>query len=582
MGSFPIFDRNSVTTFYVTNLPGGVSRMVLWRAFQQYGEIKDAYVARKRDSRGNYFGFVRYEGVHDVMTTLQGMNTVRIFEAKVSVSVAKFDKNHRSFQYNTQGALNDQRQRPAAQKGDPLPQKKPVYEYRPVKKGMTYSEVVRGKQDIQPKTCKTVVAEERIEIYPDHCMMRAVILELKGVGELKEIRRMMDVGGYGEFPVSYLGGLKCMVVLKEKGHAIEFMKYVRETWSQVIVAASLWRGEDLQYDRLVWVKIFGIPIHLRASSLYNRVGECFGKIVGESEFSWADSDNSDSGVWILTEIGKRIEEVVNVEWGGKSYKVWVCEEVNPWVKDVIGELSVERKSSPTKSSESAAAPTGKEKDGENRGGEKVGEETIGQPRDMESSSPMHGVHENNNEDAINMAAGDLNKKHYNDGGGTRGKEQAENISVENINEVGQGPCPKSRKRPRSARSPQCLDPEEEAYREIPVQTHIRNLERSFDLNDAMNEEEGFAGESNIQVANIHSNGGDESKSGDPPENERQFADGERTDQYIGIATTIVDPDPEVRKETADTVTVGAAVGFQLGGFHDQVSEIIIGEKIVLQ
>ncbi|MFS8028076.1 putative RNA-binding domain superfamily [Helianthus anomalus] len=58
MGRFPIkesskhhFDERPVTTFYVTYLPG-VSRMMLWRAFQPYGAIKDAYLARKKDSRG--------------------------------------------------------------------------------------------------------------------------------------------------------------------------------------------------------------------------------------------------------------------------------------------------------------------------------------------------------------------------------------------------------------------------------------------------------------------------------------------------------------------------------------------------
>ncbi|MFS7938444.1 hypothetical protein Hanom_Chr05g00439771 [Helianthus anomalus] len=47
-GGFPL----PVTSFYVTNLPGGVSRMMLWRAFQPSGVMKDAYEAKKKDSRG--------------------------------------------------------------------------------------------------------------------------------------------------------------------------------------------------------------------------------------------------------------------------------------------------------------------------------------------------------------------------------------------------------------------------------------------------------------------------------------------------------------------------------------------------
>ncbi|XP_021991981.1 serine/arginine-rich splicing factor 2-like [Helianthus annuus] len=92
--------RNGVEmTFIVQNLPDRTTKMVLWRAFQPHGFVSDAYVARKKDKRGNSFGFVRYKGVENLDATLAGMNTVKIFEAKVLVSLAKYDKNHNKFIY---------------------------------------------------------------------------------------------------------------------------------------------------------------------------------------------------------------------------------------------------------------------------------------------------------------------------------------------------------------------------------------------------------------------------------------------------------------------------------------------------
>ncbi|MFS7947498.1 putative nucleotide-binding alpha-beta plait domain superfamily, RNA-binding domain superfamily [Helianthus anomalus] len=67
-----------------------------------HGVVKNAYVAKKRDVNGNYFGFVRLEGVGDVENTLQGMNGVKIFKAKLSVSLAKFDKEHNKFKQQWQ------------------------------------------------------------------------------------------------------------------------------------------------------------------------------------------------------------------------------------------------------------------------------------------------------------------------------------------------------------------------------------------------------------------------------------------------------------------------------------------------
>ncbi|KAJ0805666.1 putative RNA recognition motif domain, nucleotide-binding alpha-beta plait domain superfamily [Helianthus annuus] len=93
------FGRADELTFYVSNLPDRVSKTLLWRAFLPHGRVSDAYVARKRDSRGNCFGFIRCVGISDVDGTLASMNTVKIFEAKLCVSVAKYDKNHQKFVY---------------------------------------------------------------------------------------------------------------------------------------------------------------------------------------------------------------------------------------------------------------------------------------------------------------------------------------------------------------------------------------------------------------------------------------------------------------------------------------------------
>ncbi|MFS8026288.1 putative nucleotide-binding alpha-beta plait domain superfamily, RNA-binding domain superfamily [Helianthus anomalus] len=54
----------------------------------------------KRDSRGRCFGFVRYVGVEDMKVTLASMNTVMMFDMKVSVSLAKYDKGHKKINYS--------------------------------------------------------------------------------------------------------------------------------------------------------------------------------------------------------------------------------------------------------------------------------------------------------------------------------------------------------------------------------------------------------------------------------------------------------------------------------------------------
>ncbi|KAM0019261.1 putative RNA recognition motif domain, nucleotide-binding alpha-beta plait domain superfamily [Helianthus debilis subsp. tardiflorus] len=322
------------TTFYVTNLPDGVSRPLLWKAFQPYGVVKDAYVAKKRDARGNNFGFIRYEGVTNIKQVLEGMNTVRIYEAKLSVSLAKYDKDHKEF-----ARVQDKEQHvPARQKpfAPPKMQYVPKSVQKSVTNNYTFSNAVTG--NVGQK--KTVVLGEKIDLYPDHCMWRSVIGDAKGVRALGKIRAMLTSGGYADNPICYIGGTKIMVVFKDKTSAVDFVENKAEMWEPLLSSVVLWKGQDFPFERLAWLRIHGVPIYLRESMVFNKIGELFGELVWKSEFTWAATDNSTSVCGVLTSSKKRIDEEVTLKWGEKEFNTWVTEEVTDWTKQIVEELTL--------------------------------------------------------------------------------------------------------------------------------------------------------------------------------------------------------------------------------------------------
>ncbi|MFS8021350.1 hypothetical protein Hanom_Chr16g01426381 [Helianthus anomalus] len=170
-------------------------------------------------------------------------------------------------------------------------------------------------------------------------------------------------------------------------------------------------------------------------------------------------DNSDNGCWIVTEIRKRIEEEANIEWCGKLYKVWVNEELNPWLQNAVMELTEERKVSPTKSSESVVAPEEEVEEGEIQDGGTGEENMEGRPRELELSTPCKsciGIMIG----GVNVAAEGLGKGKFGDSGGTRVDHHVNNNCGEYTLGVGQRPGTKSRKRSRKVRSPQYWGPNE--------------------------------------------------------------------------------------------------------------------------
>ncbi|KAD4887914.1 hypothetical protein E3N88_19986 [Mikania micrantha] len=80
------------TTFFISNLPEGITDARFKEAFLKFGRLSDAYVARKRDRRGNIFGFIRFIDVKEVNNLLLELNSVKLEGAKLEANIAKYLK----------------------------------------------------------------------------------------------------------------------------------------------------------------------------------------------------------------------------------------------------------------------------------------------------------------------------------------------------------------------------------------------------------------------------------------------------------------------------------------------------------
>ncbi|KAM0056036.1 hypothetical protein Hdeb2414_s0006g00213281 [Helianthus debilis subsp. tardiflorus] len=114
-----------------------------------------------------------------------------------------------------------------------------------------------------------------------------------------------------------------------------------------------WSGQSLPYERVSWLKLCGIPLHLFSSEVMSQVGELFGKVLHVPKVLEEGQDLSVCRVGMLVGEVDRINEGVLVRWKNRSDRIWVEEDPNDWVPDrlgaVISPVSVEG-SSPVSSS----------------------------------------------------------------------------------------------------------------------------------------------------------------------------------------------------------------------------------------
>ncbi|KAM0041946.1 hypothetical protein Hdeb2414_s0011g00372321 [Helianthus debilis subsp. tardiflorus] len=329
---------------------------------------------------------------------LKGMNIVKIFDAKLSVSIAHFGKNQKQ---NVQP--NGYRPSEYRYKVKTL-QPAGVYIPKPVLNKGLFSEVVAGNKADASCSKKTLTVEDRPALYPDHCVMRSVIGDVRNVKEFGSIRNMLKVGGFSECSVGYIGGLKVLLVFKNKKSAVEFVTRIKEVWEEVLSSAVFWEGQHVDFERVACLRVVGMPLQLRDPKFFDRIAEMFGSLVSCSEFSWQQVDNATGFAWGLTSTAKRIDEEVEVVWGDRQFNVWVVEVENKSLDCFIEELSSVEEESPEEFAESAVGENKDVEEGEIRNSDEGGDipapendmpemETDGE-EDGESEVEGDGLHGN--------------------------------------------------------------------------------------------------------------------------------------------------------------------------------------------
>ncbi|KAJ0765763.1 putative RNA recognition motif domain, nucleotide-binding alpha-beta plait domain superfamily [Helianthus annuus] len=318
-------------TFLVQNLPERTTKTQLRNAFQPFGYVSDAYVARKKDKRGNSFGFIRYVGVENIDETLVDMNTVKILEAKVSVSVAKYDKNHKKFIY-TSKVFGEKAWQPKEQMqtNHQSCQGAPSRGKATVKEGLSFADLFQNGKQVNDMGAKKINISNKGPKYPLHCMGRSIHGVAKNLNTLNNLNNILESGGLENYGLSYIGGLSVLLTLGDSGRVRDIISNHSDSLSNVFSHFHVWNGEDLPLERIVSLRIIGVPVHLRDNALFDQIGGLFGTVVQESSFSWVDSNNSDSMVMVLVTPDKRIDESVIINWKERSYVVWVAEAVGVW------------------------------------------------------------------------------------------------------------------------------------------------------------------------------------------------------------------------------------------------------------
>ncbi|GJY46579.1 RNA-directed DNA polymerase, eukaryota, reverse transcriptase zinc-binding domain protein [Tanacetum coccineum] len=256
------------TSFFVTNFPESLDAKSLWKEFQPFGRIVDAFIANKRSKIGKHFGFVRFLGICNGGELVKTFSNIWIESYHVYVSTTKFQRQVNTESNPKKNVRPDPHSyvtplRPNSSNNSP-----PVFPSK-----WSYASVANG--SAAPKR------------FPNN-----------------------DVHESSKRDYRY--GFKTCEAFKSNDSLKSFWATIKTVSPSFIVG-----------ERLIWIEIAGLPLFSWGSNDLKKVTSLFRK------FKFFDSEEADAmsigRVCIATKFPSCISETVSVVIHGKTFDVHVKE-----------------------------------------------------------------------------------------------------------------------------------------------------------------------------------------------------------------------------------------------------------------
>ncbi|KAM0063685.1 putative RNA recognition motif domain, nucleotide-binding alpha-beta plait domain superfamily [Helianthus debilis subsp. tardiflorus] len=337
---------NNVAKYYVSNLPFGCTPWEVTKFLGHYGEVTGTYVARKNDREGNRFGFISFKNVKNAKELEYRMNGVKMGKFILKVNIAKFAAENVGLFEDGDLSMNKNIPETIGMEHyhqDYSQQKWAGGTYKGLQKeGRSFADLFKGKgKDNGEASTSNVPCSGKIltiskDVKAFHFLYgSALVGRTVDINILNKLDRILWEGGFSGIVIYYVGGLSLLLSFKDHEAAAEFL-LKKDVWTQWFSVMDMWEGQTLAFERITWLNMFGVPLHLADNSVFNEIACQFGTVVKPAQLFVDDDDLSLACVGVLVGDGKEIKEMVTLKWKNKSFQVRVSEVGDVWIPECMG------------------------------------------------------------------------------------------------------------------------------------------------------------------------------------------------------------------------------------------------------
>ncbi|KAJ0558123.1 hypothetical protein HanIR_Chr07g0332851 [Helianthus annuus] len=184
---------------------------------------------------------------------------------------------------------------------------------------------------------KALVIPDRVEAFKDRHGL-AVVGRTVNLETLVDIDRLLNIAKVVVANVQYLGGLSLLISFHDEESMKAFLdrKNIWELWFSKL---DPWKGQTLPFERVAWLKLVGIPLHVMDADVLSQVGARFGKVIHVPKAFEEDQDLSFVRVGVLVGNSRRIIDEVVLRWRNRTFRIGIEEDQEAWVPDYARRMS---------------------------------------------------------------------------------------------------------------------------------------------------------------------------------------------------------------------------------------------------
>ncbi|XP_020220436.1 uncharacterized protein LOC109803325 [Cajanus cajan] len=283
--------RKDITTFFFSRFPESYNQADLWKVFQRWGKVWDVFIAARRNRHGQRYGFVRFLEVENVKRLEKQLDEIYIGGTKLYANIPRYRRNEdvmvesQHTKKRTEGQYKGAKENKQNQEGywrvrgqGQMNRNQQQESHR-----QTYAQILKGKQVWKPKSRKW-----RIKTYEHKQGWNGISftmpevnrawLEGSWIGYLKDVtmfnkmKEAMLLNEPEEVKLRYLGDDMVLITGLEECKMQQKIKDEEDMFSTWFHSVQKWNTNLRPGNKLVWVKIIGIPLQV-----WN--DECFAKAV---------------------------------------------------------------------------------------------------------------------------------------------------------------------------------------------------------------------------------------------------------------------------------------------------------------